>query len=199
MFRVRRRTAVTLAITGAVLLGGGITAAVQAPGGPAQDASYVSGSTSALYYPAGHRKPAPGFTGTTLAGGTLRFSSYRAGRVVVLNFWGSWCVPCREEAPALAAIAAKYKAAGVTFLGADEQDSPASALAFENSLRVPYPSVNDAGAQVAQVFSRVVPFSAVPDTLVIDPAGKIAGAVFGRASYSVLSTILSQVTGAEPG
>src|SRR2546430_8212178 len=54
----------------------------------------------------------PIFTGTTLTGSKLSFSSYR-GKVVVLNFWGSWCVPCREEAPILAAVAAKYRPSGV--------------------------------------------------------------------------------------
>ena len=65
---------------------------------------HVDGNTSAVLYTAGHRPVAPGFTGTTLTGSKLSFSSYR-GQVVVLNFWGSWCVPCREEATTLAAVA----------------------------------------------------------------------------------------------
>ncbi len=197
MLKVRRRATVLLSAAGAVLLAGGITVAARSGGGPARDVSYVGGNTSALYYLAGHRKPAPGFTGTMLAGGTLKFSSYREGRVVVLNFWGSWCVPCRKEAPALAAAAAAYKSAGVEFLGVDEQDAPASALAFERSFKVGYPSVNDSGGQVVLGFSQAVPISAIPATLVIDPGGRIAGAILGQASYRELSTVLNRVTGKE--
>jgi len=197
MLKVRRRAAVLLSAAGAVLLAGGITVAARSGGGPARDVSYVGGSPSAAYYPAGHRKPAPGFTGTTLAGGTLKFSSYRDGKVVVLNFWGSWCAPCRKEAPVLAAAAEAYRGAGVEFLGVDEQDNQASALAFEKSFKVGYPSVNDSGGQVVQGFSQAVPISAIPATLVIDTGGRIAGAIFGPASYQELSTVLNRVPGKE--
>ncbi|MHB1432876.1 MAG: TlpA family protein disulfide reductase [Streptosporangiaceae bacterium] len=198
MLKVRRRATVLLSAAGAVLLAGGITVAARSGGGsPERDVSYVGGNTSALYYLAGHRKPAPGFTGTMLAGGTLKFSSYREGKVVVLNFWGSWCVPCRKEAPTLAAAAAAYRGLGVEFLGVDEQDAPASALAFEKSFKLGYPSVNDSGGQVVLGFSQAVPISAIPATLVIDTGGRIAGAILGQASYPELSTILNRVTGKE--
>ena len=86
----------------------------------------------ALYYAAGHRKLAPDFTGTTLTGTELTLSKYRDGDVLVLNFWGSWCVPCREETPMLAAMAATDAKDGkkIKFLGVDEQDTPANAEAF---------------------------------------------------------------------
>ena len=95
----------------------------------------------------------------------------------------------------LAATAAAYAGAGVEFLGVDEQDSPASALAFEKGFKVGYPSVNDSGGQVVQAFSQAVPISAIPDTLVSDAGGRIAGAIFGQATYPELSAILNRVTG----
>ena len=163
------------------------------PGGGSSDTTTVDGSTSAVLYDAGHRPVAPGFTGTTLTGSNLNSSSYR-GRVVVLNFWGSWCVPCREEAATLAAVAAKYRPSGVSFLGVDVRDTTASAQAFVNQFHVGYPSVGDPGSVITADFADLVPIAATPTTLVIDRTGHIAGAVFGAVTYSELSTILTTVT-----
>jgi thiol-disulfide isomerase/thioredoxin len=188
----KRRTVVLVAIAGVVLLAGGITAATWKSGTAASsDVSYVGGSTSAVYYAAGHRKLAPDFTGTTLTGTMLTFLKYREGKVTVLNFWGSWCSPCREETPMLAAMAATHKS--VKFLGVDEQDNPASASAFDARFGVGYPSVNDSGAQVTLDIGTVVPISSTPTTLVIDSSGRVAGAILGQASYSELSEILNRV------
>ena len=133
-------------------------------------------------------------TGTTLAGSRLSFSSYR-GRVVVLNFWGSWCPPCRAEASTLAAAAQRYQPAGVAFLGVDVRDTTASALAFARNFGITYPSVSDPGSVITLDFTSVVPIAGTPTTLVIDRTGHIAGAVFGTATYQDLTDILAQVTG----
>jgi peroxiredoxin len=156
--------------------------------------TYVNGSHSAVLYSAGHRPAAPDFTGTTLTGARLNFSSYR-GQVVVLNFWGSWCVPCREEASTLASVAALYRSSGVAFLGVDVQDTTASAAAFARSFGITYPSVTDSGSAITLDFTSVVPIASTPTTLVIDRTGHIAAAVFGSATYPVLTTILTKVTG----
>jgi thiol-disulfide isomerase/thioredoxin len=153
----------------------------------------VDGNTSAVLYTAGHRPVAPGFTGTTLAGSKLSFSSYR-GHVLVLNFWGSWCVPCRAEASTLAAVADRYRPSGVSFLGVDVRDTTASARAFVSQFHVGYPSVGDAGSVITADFSDVVPIAGTPTTLVIDRTGHIAGAVFGSVTYSDLTAILAKVT-----
>jgi len=153
----------------------------------------VDGNTSAVLYPAGHRPLAPGFTATTLTGSKLSFSTYR-GKVVVLNFWGSWCVPCREEASTLAAVATKYRPSGVSFLGVDVRDTTAGALAFTHSFHVTYPSVSDQSSAITLDFTAKVPIAGTPTTLVIDRTGHIAGAVFGTVTYSELTAILAKVT-----
>ena len=153
----------------------------------------VDGNASAIIYAAGHRPLAPEFTGTTLTGSKLSLSSYR-GQVVVLNFWGSWCVPCREEAPALAVVAKQYQSAAVTFLGVDERDTTASAEAFTRDFGITYPSVNDPSQEIALDFTAVVPLEGTPTTLVVDRTGHIAGAVFGAATYPDLTAILAKVT-----
>jgi thiol-disulfide isomerase/thioredoxin len=154
--------------------------------------SYVGGSTSAVLYSPGHRPLAPEFTGTTLTGSRLSFSSYR-GKVVLINFWGSWCEPCRAEAPVLAALATRYRPAGVAFLGVDVRDTTASAQAFARGFGITYPSLSDPGSAVSLDFTGKVPIAATPTTVVIDRAGHIAGAVFGQATYSQLNTILTKV------
>jgi thiol-disulfide isomerase/thioredoxin len=163
-------------------------------GGGNSGVTTVGGNASAVVYPAGHRPLAPEFTGTTLTGSKLSFSSYR-GKVVVLNFWGSWCVPCREEAPILAALAGKYQPSGVSFLGVDVRDTTASALAFTHGFHVTYPSVSDQSSAITLDFTTAkVPIAGTPTTLVVDRTGHIAGAVFGTVTYSDLTSILAKVT-----
>jgi thiol-disulfide isomerase/thioredoxin len=193
VLKARRRTVVlaAAALTGVLLIVVLVTGWASGGSGGVSD---VGGSNSAVTYAAGHRPLAPDFTATTLTGSRLSFSSYR-GRVVVLNFWGSWCVPCREEASTLAAVAARYQPSGVSFLGVDVRDTVASARAFVHSFHVAYPSVTDPGSVITLDFTNVVPIAGTPTTLVIDRTGHIAGAVFGSVTYSELTTILAKVTG----
>ena len=197
MFKAKRR----LVVLAATALAGVALAVVLLTGwatGGNSGVTDVAGSTSAVLYSAGHRPQAPDFTATTLTGAQLNFSSYR-GHVVVVNFWGSWCAPCRAEAPALAVTAKQYRPAGVDFLGVDVRDTTTSALAFARNFGIGYPSVNDSSSVVTLDFTAVVPIAGTPTTLVIDRTGHIAGAVFGTATYQELTDILAQVTGKAAG
>ena len=191
MFKAKRR----LVVLAATVLAGTALAVVLLTGwatGGNGGVTDVAGSDSAVLYSAGHRPLAPDFTATTLTGSQLSFSAYR-GRVVVVNFWGSWCAPCRAEAPTLAVTAEQYQKAGVAFLGVDVRDTTASALAFTRQFGITYPSVADSGSQITLDFTSVVPIAGTPTTLVIDRTGHIAGAVFGPATTQELTDILSQV------
>jgi thiol-disulfide isomerase/thioredoxin len=154
--------------------------------------SFVSGTYSSAFYSPGSRPEAPAVTGTTLAGSRLSLAADR-GNVVVLNFWGSWCAPCRREAPALAALAAHFKDAQVRFVGDDVHDSQTAARAFERTYAVSYPSLNDPGEQVALAFHGTVPPVAIPTTLLIDRTGRIAGRVVGEISYAGLLGLINRV------
>ena len=158
MFRAKRRV-VVLATT--VLAGAALTVVLLTgwASGGSSGVTDVAGSTSAVLYSTGHRPLAPDFTATTLTGSRLSFSAYR-GQVVVVNFWGSWCGPCREEAPTLAVTAQQYRSAGVSFLGVDVRDTTASALAFAHSYGITYPSISDASSVITQDFTSAVPNTA---------------------------------------
>jgi peroxiredoxin len=157
------------------------------------DVTYLDGSTTAFMYDTGHQPLAPDFSGATLTGTPVALSSYR-GKVVVLNFWGSWCVACRSEAPTLSVVAEQEQRKGVSFLGVDIQDTNANALAFDKNHDVIYPSVSDPSELVVLKFSSVVPIAATPTTLVIDRTGHIAAMIGGAASYSELTSVLAKVT-----
>jgi thiol-disulfide isomerase/thioredoxin len=191
-FTWKRRTTVSVAAAAAVLLAGGLAWALGSGGGQTAGATYVDGNPSALLYAPGHRAQVPGFSGTTLTGTKVNFADYR-GKVVVLNFWGSWCGPCRSEGPTLAALSAKYQASGVSFLGVDVNDTPQNATAFTRGVGIKYPSLSDHGYSVALALGSAVPISGTPATVVVDRTGHVAGAVFGSVTYSVLNSMLGQV------
>lgn len=112
--------------------------------------------------------PAPAFTLATFDGGAFRLADQR-GKVVVVNFWASWCVPCRQEAPRFAAADATYRGRGVVFVGVDVQDNARDARAFLAEFGLRYPNGPDDGARIADAYG----VSGVPTTFVIDRAGRI--------------------------
>jgi thiol-disulfide isomerase/thioredoxin len=190
---VRRAVATAVTAAAGVLCvaacGGQIAANTPASNG----VNFVSGNGNSTYFKAGSRLAAPAISGSTLSGARFSLSSYR-GKVVVINFWGSWCAPCRSEAPTLAVLSEQYQPRGVQFVGIDIRDSPASAQAFMQNFGISYPSLNDQGDEIALAFRGTVPPAAIPSTLVIDRNGHIAGRVIGQANYASLGNILAKVT-----
>lgn len=154
--------------------------------------SFVSGSYSSSYYRPGSRLAAPAVTGKLLTGRRFSLAADR-GSVLVVNFWGSWCAPCRQEAPALAALARHFSRAGVRFVGVNMRDAVPSAEAFEHTFGIGYPSVFDPGGEIALAFRGTVPPAGIPTTLVIDRSGRIAARVVGEISYSGLRALIGKV------
>jgi peroxiredoxin len=120
----------------------------------------------------GDRDPAPTLAGTTLDGQPLDVSDYR-GKVVVLNFWASWCAPGRAEARNLNAVYAKTRPLGVEFVGVDIKDDRTAAKAFARSKQVAYPSLFDQSGLLLLKFRGQAPQSP-PTTLVLDRQGRVA-------------------------
>lgn len=190
MFKAKRRTVVTVTAVVAVLLAGALAVTLLTSKSGKADGNAASGSSgNTVEYQAGHRPLAPDLAGTSLTGTPVKLSSYR-GKTVVLNFWGSWCSPCRGEAPTLAVLDQQYGSKGVAFLGDDVGDTPANALAFTRSVGISYPSINDQGYSVVQQLARVVPVNDTPTTVVIDKTGHVAAMVIGAINYGEMTTLL---------
>jgi thiol-disulfide isomerase/thioredoxin len=182
---------VALAAVGAMTVAG-CAAGPIAQNTPASDGqSFVSGDSGTTLFRAGAGPVAPAVAGTALSGARLTLAGYH-GHVVVMNFWGSWCPPCRAEAPALAQLARQFSASGVQFLGVDIRDSPASAEAFIRDFGIPYPSLNDPGDEIALDFRSTVPPAGIPTTLVIARSGRVAARVVGEATYTGLKHLIAQ-------
>lgn len=153
---------------------------------------YVSGDGSTQVLTGKDRKQAPKVSGTDLKGAKVSLAQYR-GKVVVLNFWASWCAPCRAEAPTLEALYEKHKKSGVRFLGVNIKDDRTAALAFERKQKISYPSVYDQSGEVALGFRETVPPKAIPSTIVIDAKGRVSGRIIGQTTYSGLDKLIDTV------
>ncbi|HEY7926672.1 MAG TPA: TlpA disulfide reductase family protein [Candidatus Dormibacteraeota bacterium] len=113
-------------------------------------------------------QPAPALDGTTLSGSHLDLTSLR-GHPVVVDFWASWCGPCRAQQDELNVLVSQYAARGVSFVGVDIRDDSANASAYVHQYHVTYPSLFDPASDDAATFNVDAP----PTTLVIDSTGTI--------------------------
>jgi cytochrome c biogenesis protein CcmG/thiol:disulfide interchange protein DsbE len=102
--------------------------------------------------------------------GKLSLGSYR-GKAVVLNFWASWCVPCKQEAPRLEAASRKWAGRGVVVIGVDSQDFTGDARRFAERYRLTYPLVHDGPGRTRERYG----VSGFPETFFVDRRGRIVG------------------------
>jgi thiol-disulfide isomerase/thioredoxin len=181
-------TVPALVLLGGVLAGcAGASAVQNGPG--AGDSRYVAGDNVSEIVK--DRKPAPAVQGTTLDGKPLKLSDY-TGKIIVVNFWASWCAPCRSEAPTMQKVYEQTQASGVQFVGVDIKDGKDNAQAFLRTYKINYPSLYDQAGQIALAF-RDIPPNAVPSTLIIDRKGQIAARAIGSVSYTSLRDIVTRL------
>lgn len=145
------------------------------------DKGYVSGDGIITRLPADERSaPKSEVAGTTLDGKEWNLADQK-GKVVVLNVWGTWCPPCRKEAPLLVEAANELQGQDVVFMGINTRDSDeAQGLAFERSFDVPYPSLFDPDGRTLLAFRGTLTPNAIPSTLVVDAEGRVAASVLGE-------------------
>ena len=143
--------------------------------------------------PPDQRRELPVVSGPALGSSkTISTQDYR-GKVVVINVWGSWCPPCRKEAPDLQAASVETKNVA-QFVGITSKDyDPAPAEAFVRSFKITYPSIYDPSGKVLLAFAGELPPSAIPSTMIIDRQGRLAVRVLSEVSKITLVDMINDV------
>jgi len=133
--------------------------------------------------------PMPVVSGSVLQGGTLAPASYR-GKVVLVNFWASWCAPCRKEQPGLEATWRKLRPFGkVAFIGVDYQDSASAGRRYLQEYGVTYPSVSDPDGDLGRRFN--VPY--LPATILVDNDGQLHYRLVGAQDAGFVEGLLQTI------
>ncbi|SES40291.1 Peroxiredoxin [Streptomyces sp. yr375] len=193
-FRSRRAAALATAAgsAAAALLLSGCTSGGTSGGGG--DTNFVMGKDGISTVDQGKRAAAPDLSGKTIDGKQLDVAAFK-GKVVVLNVWGSWCSPCRAEAPGFQKVYQDLKADGVQFVGINTRDTEAAnAVAFDKAYGIDYPSLYDPTGKLMLRFKKgTLNPQAIPSTLVIDREGKVAARSLTALSEEKLRTMISPV------
>ena len=189
-----RRFRLTAAL-GVPLIAAALAACSASSGTTTSDTRYVAdGAGVVTTYAPGHRQPVPQISGTDLAGKPLTLAQFK-GKVIVLNFWASWCPPCRAEAPALEQVYTDTKSLGVQFVGVDiRENGPSDGVNFVTTHNISYPSFADQSAKIALKFRGTgIPPETPPSTLVIDRSGHIAARGLGEMRVNQLESLVTDV------
>ncbi|MCT9108050.1 TlpA family protein disulfide reductase [Streptomyces mirabilis] len=162
--------------------------------GGSGNSNFVAGKDGISTVAKGSRAEAPDLSGPTVDGKQLDVKDYK-GKVVVVNVWGSWCPPCRAEAPNFVKVAKDTAAKGVQFVGINTRDANISlAQAFEKQQGVTYPSLYDPTSKLLLRFKKgTLNLQTIPSTIVIDRDGKIAARTLQALSEEKLREMLDPV------
>jgi len=190
-----RRTAVRLAagLAGIVMLAACASTGADEQTRSAGQVGYPDVPRNLTRVAPDQRKAIPTVSGQVLGSTkTISTGDFR-GKVVVVNVWGSWCPPCRKEAPDLQAASMETRNVA-QFVGITSKDyDPAPAEAFVRSFKITYPSIYDPTGKVLLAFAGELPPSAIPSTMIIDRQGRLAVRVLSGVSKITLVDMINDV------
>lgn len=153
---------------------------------------FVTGDGSITVIDPEDRRPAPVIAGETLAGDQWS-SEFVQDKVIVYNVWGSWCGPCRAEAPHLQSVS-EQTADRAVVIGLNTRDMDAApAKAFVRAQGLTFPSIFDPDGSLLLEFAGELPPSAIPSTLLVDPQGRIAARVIGVTTETTLIGLIDDL------
>lgn len=178
-----------VALTAVALLATGCTGKNAVDAGSSGNYRFVSGTSLGKTYPIADRKPAGDITGKLLGGGTISLAQQK-GKVVVLNFWATWCPPCVIETPQFDTVYRQYQNRGVAFIGIDTKDSDDSAKSFIKDNDITYPMVADQSGETALRLGNI-PASGLPFTVIIDKSGRVAVVYMNSMNPNDLKPLLN--------
>jgi thiol-disulfide isomerase/thioredoxin len=159
------------------------------------DQGFVSGdgTVTVVTDPDERSEPNGEVDGATVDGDEVSLRDH-LGKVVVMPVWGSWCGPCRAEAPMLAAAARDLSDDGVVFLGINSRDeNTAKVQAFEDRFEIPYDSIYDPAGETLLAFHGILPPQTIPSFVFIDADGRVAARVLGEIDRSTLYGVVEDV------
>jgi len=136
---------------------------------------------------------APDFDLELLTGGSVSLKELR-GKVVMVDFWASWCPPCRQEAPDLAQVYLEYQDKPVEFIGVDIWDDPGGAKVYLEQFQVPYPNGADAQGSITIAYG----VRGIPEKFFVGPDGTIVKKFVGPIKASDLRAVLDDLLATQP-
>lgn len=189
------RYALAASVTAAVLLtacGAGRDAVDTSS---ASEYRFVNATARGTVIPIAARKPAGALAGTLIGGGSYRLAAHH-GKVVLINYWASWCAPCVTESPMLNKVIQTMKSRGVDFVGIDIKDERQAAESFIADKQMTYPMVYDEPAKTALQLG--IPIGGLPVTILVDRAGRTAAAYLGQVQQPYITATLQRLAAEKP-
>lgn len=196
MTRRRHRALRTSALAGGVAVATLLLGACSGPELSSGDQGFVTGDGAvSVLAEADREEPAGEVAGETVDGEPVSLADFE-GKVVVVPVWGSWCAPCRAEAPGLAAAARDLEDDGVAFLGIGSRDrNKVDVRRFLERFDIPYDSIHDEDGRTMLAFRGTLPPMSIPSFVFVDDQGRVAARILGEADLPTLYGVLEELTG----